>query len=105
MRSSRSAHSSASGKKSGVVVIDCRTVGRQDPVQYDRSEDDVLTGPDPTFYPSPPMAMQSPPEELAYVALINPRRSGTHDAIGVVDLNPDLYTPRDEQCYPVGIRG
>jgi len=27
--------------------------------------------PDPTFYPSPGMAMQAPPERLAYVALLN----------------------------------
>ena len=27
-----------------------------------------LLKPDPTFYPSPKMAMQSPPEKLAYVA-------------------------------------
>jgi methanethiol oxidase len=33
-----------------------------------------LLKPDPTFYPSPTMAMQSPPEKLAYLALINPLR-------------------------------
>ena len=48
-----------------------------------------LLRPDSTFYPSPRMAMQSPPETLGYVALINPRRSGAHDAIAVVDLDPD----------------
>ena len=37
-----------------------------------------LLKPDPTFYPSPMMAMQSPAERLAYVALINPLRDGTH---------------------------
>jgi selenium-binding protein 1 len=47
-----------------------------------------LLRPDPTFYPSPKMAMQSPPEELAYLALINPKRTGAPDAIGVVDLDP-----------------
>jgi selenium-binding protein 1 len=47
-----------------------------------------LLRPDPTFYPSPKMAMQSPPEKLAYVALINPKGSGTPDAIGVVDVDP-----------------
>ena len=35
-----------------------------------------LMTPDPTFYPSPTMATQSPPETLAYVALINPREGG-----------------------------
>jgi methanethiol oxidase len=45
--------------------------------------------PDPTFYPSPKMAMQSPAEKLAYVALINPKKEGKPDAIGVVDLDPN----------------
>ena len=40
----------------------------------------ALMKPDPTFYPSPKMAMQSPPERLAYVALINPKQQGKHDA-------------------------
>ena len=35
------------------------------------------------------MAMQSPPETLAYVALINPPKDGRTDAIGVVDVDPD----------------
>ncbi|HXV91638.1 MAG TPA: selenium-binding protein SBP56-related protein [Gemmatimonadales bacterium] len=45
--------------------------------------------PDPTFYPSPHLAMEAPPEELAYVALLNPAGQGTSDAIGVVDVKPD----------------
>jgi methanethiol oxidase len=48
-----------------------------------------LLKPDPTFYPSPTMAMQSPPEKLAYLALINPVKKGRADAIGVVDVDPD----------------
>ena len=48
-----------------------------------------LLTPDQTFYPSPTMAMQSPPETLAYLALINPRKDGRPDAIGVVDVNPE----------------
>jgi selenium-binding protein 1 len=47
-----------------------------------------LFTPDPTFYPSPTMAAQSPAEKLAYVALINPLKDGRTDAIGVVDVNP-----------------
>ena len=43
--------------------------------------------PDPTFYPSAAMAMHSPAETLAYVALINSRNGGA-DAIGVVDVDP-----------------
>jgi len=47
-----------------------------------------LLTPDSTFYPSPAMAAQSPPETLAYVALINPLDDGRADAIGVLDLDP-----------------
>jgi selenium-binding protein 1 len=32
--------------------------------------------PDPTFYPSAAMAMRAPPEQLAYVAVINPKMTG-----------------------------
>jgi selenium-binding protein 1 len=46
-----------------------------------------LLTPDPTFYPSPTMAMQSTPEKLAYVALIG-SQNGHADAIGVVDVDP-----------------
>jgi selenium-binding protein 1 len=47
-----------------------------------------LLTPDPSFYPSPTLATQAAPEELAYLSLIDPagRRP---DAIGVVDVNPD----------------
>ena len=48
-----------------------------------------LLTPDPTFYPSPTMALQSPPETLAYIALVNPLNNGRPDALGVVDLDPD----------------
>ena len=41
--------------------------------------------PDPTFYPSPSLAMEAPAEELAYVALLAPGGNGARDAIGVVD--------------------
>jgi selenium-binding protein 1 len=47
-----------------------------------------LLTPDRTFYPSPAMAMQSPPETVAYLALINPLKNGKPDAIGVVDTDP-----------------
>ena len=43
--------------------------------------------PDPTFYPSPGMAMQAPPERLAYVALLNVGKNGGRDAMGVIDLD------------------
>jgi methanethiol oxidase len=44
--------------------------------------------PDPTFYPSPKAAMQAPPEQLAYVALLNDGKNGHHDSMGVIDLDP-----------------
>lgn len=44
--------------------------------------------PDPTFYPSPRMAMQAPPEKLAFVAMLNGKNNGRHDALGVVDVDP-----------------
>ena len=48
----------------------------------------ALMRPDPTFYPSPGMAMQAPPERLAYVALLNVGKNGKRDAMGVIDLDP-----------------
>ena len=47
-----------------------------------------LLKPDPTFYPSPMLATQSPQEKLAYVALISPAHRQS-DAIGVVDVDPE----------------
>jgi methanethiol oxidase len=47
-----------------------------------------LWRPDPTFYPSPRLASEAPPEKLAYVALFNPTFAGRRDAIGVVDVDP-----------------
>ena len=44
--------------------------------------------PDPTFYPSPKMAMQAPAEKLAFVAMLNGKNNGRHDALGVVDVDP-----------------
>jgi len=47
-----------------------------------------LLKPDPTFYPSAKMAAQAPPERYAYVAMINPKKQGRADAIGVLDTDP-----------------
>ena len=49
--------------------------------------------PDPSFYPSPRLASEAPPETHAYVAAIDPRatlgRPGAQpDALAVVDLDP-----------------
>src|ERR1700756_5533082 len=52
----------------------------------------ALMRPDPTFYPSAGMAMQAPPERLAYVTMLNVRSNGERDAIGVVDLDPASTT-------------
>jgi selenium-binding protein 1 len=48
----------------------------------------ALWRPDPTFYPSPRMAMQAPPEKLAFVAMLNANGNDRPDALGVVDLDP-----------------
>jgi len=48
----------------------------------------ALWRPDPTFYPSPRMAMQAPPEKLAFVAMLNANGNNRPDALGVVDLDP-----------------
>jgi methanethiol oxidase len=44
--------------------------------------------PDSSFYPSPGLAMDAPPEKLAYVALLATGGNGTRDAMGVVDTDP-----------------
>jgi selenium-binding protein 1 len=51
----------------------------------------ALFRPDPTFYPSPRLAMQAPPESLAYVALLNVD-NGRPDALAVVDVDPRSAT-------------
>ena len=43
--------------------------------------------PDRTFYRTPALAMEAPPERLAYVALIDPTHQRP-DALGVVDVDP-----------------
>lgn len=43
--------------------------------------------PDPSFYPSPRLAMQAPAEKLAYVASFDPERQRP-DALAVVDVDP-----------------
>jgi methanethiol oxidase len=43
---------------------------------------------DPTFYPSPKLAMQAPKENLAYVAALNANGAGKPDALVVVDVDP-----------------
>ena len=45
--------------------------------------------PDPTFYPSPRLAIDAPTETLAYVALLSTGENGTKDAIGVIDTDPE----------------
>jgi selenium-binding protein 1 len=48
--------------------------------------------PDPTFYPSPKMAMEAPREELAYVVVPNPGENGRPDALAVIDADPQSPT-------------
>lgn len=42
---------------------------------------------DPSFYPSPRVAMKAPSEKLAYVAMFDPPCKES-DAIAVVDVDP-----------------
>ena len=51
-----------------------------------------LLKPDPTFYPSPRLAMQAPPEKHAFVAALNPPGSKLNDALLVVDVDPGSGT-------------
>ena len=44
--------------------------------------------PDPSFYPSPRMAMRAPAETLAYVAVFDPERKKP-DRLAVVDVDPE----------------
>jgi selenium-binding protein 1 len=46
--------------------------------------------PDPTFYPSPTLASEAPPETLAYVALLG--LNGRKDGLGVIDVEPGSPT-------------
>lgn len=48
--------------------------------------------PDPTFYPSPKMASEAPPERFGYVAGLNYGRNDQPDALLVVDLDPASTT-------------
>lgn len=43
--------------------------------------------PDPTFYPSPRLAMEAAPEQIAYTVLLSPDRSRP-DALAVIDVDP-----------------
>jgi selenium-binding protein 1 len=47
--------------------------------------------PDPTFYASPKLAMEAPPENFAYTLLLSPDFSKP-DALAVVDVKPDSPT-------------
>src|SRR5213593_450312 len=49
----------------------------------------ALWRPDPTFYPSPKMAMQAPAEKLAFVAMLNANDNRKPDALAVVDVEPE----------------
>ena len=46
---------------------------------------------DPTFHPSPRLAMEAEPERIAYTALLSPDASRP-DALAVVDVDPSSTT-------------
>lgn len=43
--------------------------------------------PDPSFYPSPRLAMEAPEESYGYVTLLEPSQQSRPDALGVLDLD------------------
>jgi selenium-binding protein 1 len=43
--------------------------------------------PDPSFYPSPKMAMEAAPETIAYISMLNAKENAP-DSIGVIDVDP-----------------
>ena len=45
--------------------------------------------PDPSFYPSPKMAMEAPPERYGYVAALNYGRNDKPDVLCTIDLDPE----------------
>jgi selenium-binding protein 1 len=47
--------------------------------------------PDPTFYASPKLAMEAPPESFAYSVLLSPDFSKP-DALAVIDVKPGSAT-------------
>ena len=47
--------------------------------------------PDPTFHPSPRLAMEAEPEQIAYTVLLSPDRSKP-DALAVIDVDPQSAT-------------
>ena len=51
-----------------------------------------LLKPDPTFYPSPRLAMEAPAEKHAFVAALNAPGSNLNDALLVVDIDPGSRT-------------
>ena len=57
--------------------------------------------PDPSFYPSPRMAMQAPAETLAYVAAFDPARKQP-DGIAVVDVDPKSSSYSQDRRHGLG---
>ncbi len=55
----------------------------------------TLLRPDPTFYPSPRLAAEAPPETLAYVVTFDPGRT-TPDRLVTIDTDPGSPTYRQE---------
>src|SRR5207244_3574866 len=53
---------------------------------------DMSIMPDPTFYPSPGMAMKAAPEQIAYVALLNVGKNGKRDAMSFSGVEPGSAT-------------
>jgi len=64
----------------------------------------ALWRPDPTFYPSPTMAMQAPAEKLAFVAMLNANNNGKPDALAVVDAVASDGRGMEQSLLSIGQR-
>jgi hypothetical protein len=53
-----------------------------------KEKNNASVDPRPYFLSIAKSAMQAPPEKLAYLAMLNPKRDGGPDAMGVVDVDP-----------------
>lgn len=56
--------------------------------------------PDPTFYPSPTLAVEGPREQFAYVAVLQPLNSKKPDAIVKVDVTTGEVVDRVDMQHP-----
>ena len=86
----------AAGNLAGVIARIAleNSVSRVNGLNHQTPKFMPLLKPDPTFYPSPGLAMQAPPEKHAFVAALNPPGSELNDALLVIDVDSKSATYR-----------